>query len=185
MGVRTLVDRLERAEGLDRIGDPVSRAVRRVLRGRAADLLHGEWLGHTLHPALVQAPVGAWLSTAVLDAMPGTRRPARVLTAIGVVSALPAALAGINDWARLSPEMRRVGLVHWAGNLIGIGLYAGSWAARAHGRHGLGRSLAYAGVSAAGASAYLGGHLGHSPGACEQVAVRTRTVSDRVPVAVP
>lgn len=184
MAVRKLVDRLELARGLDRIGDPMSRAVRRVFRGRTADLLHGVWLGHLLHPAMVQAPIGAWLSTAVLDAMPGTERPARVLTAIGVATAVPSAVAGLNDWASLSPRKRRIGMVHMAGNLIGVGLYAGSLAARVQGRHWLGRSLAYAGVAVAGASAYLGGHLSHREAPIDQPVLRASGTVDRVPAVV-
>ena len=32
-----------------------------------ANLLHGVWLGHPLHPALTDIPVGTWTAVAVLD----------------------------------------------------------------------------------------------------------------------
>ncbi|MFC0532400.1 Rieske 2Fe-2S domain-containing protein [Phytohabitans kaempferiae] len=161
MALRMMLDRLEMAERLDRIGDPLQRGVQAVLRGRIRDALHGVWLGHPLHPALVQLPVGAWLSAAVVDAVPGGNGPATVLTGIGTAGALPAAVAGLNDWASLSREQRRIGLVHASANLIAVGLYTGSLMARLTGNHRLGRRLAYAGLTTASVGAYLGGHLSY------------------------
>ncbi|MDQ7908493.1 Rieske 2Fe-2S domain-containing protein [Phytohabitans sp. ZYX-F-186] len=161
MALRTMVERLEMAGWLDRVGEPLGRGVQALLRGRVRDALHGVWLGHPLHPALVQVPVGAWLSAAVLDALPGTQRAAMVLTGVGTAGAVPAALAGLNDWASLSREQRRTGLVHACANLVAVGLYAGSLVARLTGDHRLGRRLAYAGMAGASIGAYLGGHLSY------------------------
>lgn len=164
--------KIEQASGLDRYGDRLQKIVQGTLRGqRVRDLLHGVWLGHPLHPALVQVPAGAWISTAVLDLMPGQRRAATTLTAVGTLSALPAAVAGFNDWAALSREQRRIGLVHAASNSVGLTLYAGSLAARLTGRHQLGRTLGWLGLSAVGAGAYLGGHLAYKQGAQVNVSV--------------
>jgi nitrite reductase/ring-hydroxylating ferredoxin subunit/uncharacterized membrane protein len=164
--VRELLTKLEQASALDRVGDRLQRAVQATLRPqRVRDLLHGVWLGHPLHPAMVQVPVGAWISAAVVDLLPGQRRAATVLVGLGTASAVPAAVAGLNDWATLSRDQRRVGLVHAASNTVGLALYAGSLAARLNGRHGLGRALAYLGLSAASAGAYLGGHLAYKQGA--------------------
>jgi nitrite reductase/ring-hydroxylating ferredoxin subunit/uncharacterized membrane protein len=158
--------RLERASGLDRLGDQLQRAVFSVLRGRRIrDTLHGVWLGHPLHPALVQLPIGAWVSSAVLDLLPGQRRAATVLVAVGTAGAVPAAIAGANDWASLSREQRRVGLVHAMSNAVGMALYAGSLAARLGGRHGTGRALGLLGLAAASGGAYLGGHLAYKQAA--------------------
>ncbi|MGC4886179.1 Rieske 2Fe-2S domain-containing protein [Micromonospora sp. DT227] len=164
--MRELLTKLEQAAGLDRVGDRVQRVVQGTLRSqRVRDALHGVWLGHPLHPAMVQVPVGAWISAAVVDLMPGQRRAATALVGLGTVSALPAAVAGWNDWAALSRDQRRIGLVHAGANIVGLTLYAGSLAARLNGRHGLGRALAYLGLSAAGGGAYLGGHLAYKQGA--------------------
>ncbi|MER5332403.1 Rieske (2Fe-2S) protein [Micromonospora sp. NPDC002717] len=158
--------KIEQASALDRIGDRLQRAVQATLRPRRVrDLLHGVWLGHPLHPAMVQVPVGAWLSTAVLDLMPGQRRAATALCAVGTVSALPAAVAGLNDWAALARDQRRIGLVHAASNSVGLAFYAGSMAARMTGRHNLGRTLGFLGLSAASMGAYIGGHLAYKQGA--------------------
>ncbi|PTA44852.1 Rieske (2Fe-2S) protein [Micromonospora sp. RP3T] len=164
--MRQLLTKLEQAAGLDRVGDRVQRVVQGTLRSqRVRDALHGVWLGHPLHPAMVQVPVGAWISAAVVDLLPGQRRAATALVGLGTVSALPAAVAGWNDWAALSRDQRRIGLVHAGANIVGLTLYAGSLAARLNGRHGLGRALAYLGLSAAGGGAYLGGHLAYKQGA--------------------
>ncbi|SCF45976.1 Ferredoxin subunit of nitrite reductase or a ring-hydroxylating dioxygenase [Micromonospora matsumotoense] len=158
--------KLEQTAALDRVGDRLQRAVQATLRPqRVRDLLHGVFLGHPLHPAMVQVPVGAWISAAVVDLLPGQRRAATTLVALGTVSAVPAAVAGLNDWAELSRDQRRVGLVHAAANTVGLTLYAGSLAARLNGRHGVGRALAYLGLGAASAGAYLGGHLAYKQGA--------------------
>ena len=53
MALRKLLDGMERADGLDRVGEPLGRGVEAVLRGGLSDLLHGVWLGHPLHPAAV------------------------------------------------------------------------------------------------------------------------------------
>jgi nitrite reductase/ring-hydroxylating ferredoxin subunit len=130
---RQTISRLEQAVELDAVSDRLQGVVQRVVRSRRLqDLLHGTWLGHPLHPALVQLPVGAFMSAAVLDALPGQHKPATTLIAVGTVA---------------------------------LGLYAGSLAARLSGRRGLGKLLGYAGLSVAGAGAYLGGHLSFEQGA--------------------
>ncbi|NLU77847.1 Rieske 2Fe-2S domain-containing protein [Micromonospora sp. HNM0581] len=170
--MRALLTKIERASGLDRFGDRLQQTVQNVLRPqRVRDLLHGVWLGHPLHPAMVQLPVGAWISAAVLDLMPGQRKAATTLTAVGTLSALPAAVAGLNDWAGLARDQRRVGLVHAASNSVGLALYGASLAARLSDRHRLGRTLGWLGLSAVGAGAYLGGHLAYKQGAQVNVSV--------------
>ncbi|MGK5737486.1 Rieske 2Fe-2S domain-containing protein [Micromonospora sp. URMC 103] len=164
--MRALLTKIEQTSRLDRVGDRLQRAVQATLRPQwLRDLLHGVPLGHPLHPAMVQVPVGSWISAAVLDLMPGQRRAATTLTAVGTVSAVPAAVAGLNDWAALAPDQRRVGLVHAAANSLALSLYVGSLAARFSGRHSLGRTLGMAGLSAASMGAYIGGHLAYKQGA--------------------
>ncbi|MFY1705396.1 MULTISPECIES: DUF2231 domain-containing protein [Micromonospora] len=164
--MRAFLTKIEQARALDRVGDRVQRVVESTLRPqRVRDLLHGVWLGHPLHPAMVQVPVGAWISAAVVDLLPGQRRAATALVGLGTVSAVPAAVAGFNDWAALSRDQRRVGLVHAAANVVGLALYSGSLAARLTGRHGTGRALSYLGLGAVSAGAYLGGHLAYTQGA--------------------
>jgi nitrite reductase/ring-hydroxylating ferredoxin subunit/uncharacterized membrane protein len=165
-GMGRLVARLERLTAIDAVADRARKLVHGTLRSRRVrDVLHGVWLGHPLHPALVQVPLGAWLSAAVLDVLPGQQTAATTLVAVGTASAVPAAAAGSNDWASLSREQRRVGLVHAAANTVALALYGASLAARLRGRHTTGRRLGYLGLAVAGASAYLGGHLSYALGA--------------------
>ncbi|MFE3185499.1 Rieske 2Fe-2S domain-containing protein [Streptomyces violascens] len=153
------LDALGRAEALDRVTTPLQKAVRGLPLGRFRDVLHGRPIGHPLHPALVQVPMGAWLSAAVLDLVPGAGRNARLLVGVGVVSVAPAAWAGWVDWAEQPKEQLRTGLVHAASNAAAIGLYAGSWKVRGRGRPVLGRALAFAGLTAAGLGGVIGGHI--------------------------
>jgi nitrite reductase/ring-hydroxylating ferredoxin subunit/uncharacterized membrane protein len=161
--MRRLLARLEGAHSLDRVADRLREVVRATAgRGRLGDALHGRQFGHPLHPAVVQFPVGAWLSTAVLDLLPDTQRSATVLLAAGTVGALPAAATGAADYATLSRQQRRVALVHAAANTAALGLFTASIVARVRGRHQRGRVLSFAGLAVAGTSAYLGGHLAFS-----------------------
>jgi nitrite reductase/ring-hydroxylating ferredoxin subunit len=97
--------------------------------------------------------------------VPGARKAATALIATGTAAVAPAAIAGWVDWSELTKDRRRVGLVHAATNAFAVGLYASSLLARLSGRHARGRALAFAGLSVAGAGAYLGGHLSYAQGA--------------------
>lgn len=59
-----LLSRLEDDSRLDKAVSAGQRAARLIQPGKVRDGLHGVWLGHPLHPMLVQAPVGTWLSGA-------------------------------------------------------------------------------------------------------------------------
>ncbi|MFD7713187.1 Rieske (2Fe-2S) protein [Streptomyces sp. NPDC059785] len=154
-----LMSRLERSSALDTVTSPLQKAVRALPLGRAREVLRGRPVGHSLHPALVELPLGAWLSASVLDAFPGTRRGATVLVGVGTAAALPAALAGWVDWAELHEQQMRTGVVHAAANAAAVALCGASWLARVRGRGG--RLLLLAGVTVAGAGGLLGGHLAH------------------------
>lgn len=154
-----VIDALEGQERLDGLAENVRRAVRALPLGRGRDVLHGLWLGHPLHPVLVQLPLGAWTSAAILDLLPGESRAARRLVTVGLVSVGPAALAGWVDWAEQRPRQARVGLVHAAVNVAAVAAYAGSLRARLRGHGTLGRALGFAGLGIASAGGLLGGHL--------------------------
>ena len=159
--LRGALDKLEMARGLDAISNRLCDGVRGLLRGRTADFLHGVWLGHPLHPVLVQVPIGAWASATVLDVLPGTAAGARMLVGVGTAAAFPAAVAGWNDWASLAREQRRVGLVHASSNALAIGLQAASFGARLAGHRKAGSALSVVGLAFAAAGGYIGGHLSY------------------------
>jgi uncharacterized membrane protein len=156
------IARLEDAAPLDAVGAKIKPFVEKALANRrVTDALHGVWLGHPLHPVLVQVPVGAWTSAAILDAIPAARPAATLLIGVGMVGAVPAAAAGVADWSQQDAQQQRTGLAHAMGNVAALGLYGGALIARSRSRHGLGRALAYSAYALAGASATVGGHLAY------------------------
>src|SRR3954447_19954989 len=151
MSLMGILDRVADVSSLDKVVDPARKVVLAVLRPQALkDFLHGTWLGHPLHPVLVQVPVGSWVSAGVLDAVPRLRPAATALIGTGVVAAVPAALAGSADWSEQEAGIRRLGAIHALLNSAALGCYVGSLVARARGRGGLGRVLAYTGLGLAG-----------------------------------
>ncbi|MFB9653872.1 Rieske 2Fe-2S domain-containing protein [Pseudarthrobacter oxydans] len=155
-----LVTRLEDAEWLDPVSKKVRKVVKRAIRPKwARDVLHGVPIGHPVHPLAVQVPLGAWISAAVLDALPGNDKASALLIGVGTGAAVPSAVAGFTDWTQLHPQQQRVGLVHAAANITATGLYAASLVARARGGRGGGKVLAYLGLAVVGAGGFLGGHL--------------------------
>ena len=162
-GARRL-DRVERSSRLDGLIDVLRRTVRRAVPpGPVADALHGTWLGHPLHPALSDVPVGAWLSAAVLDAV-GEESAATALVGVGLAAAVPTALTGYNDWAAAGREQERLGLMHGLANATAAVTYGASLVARLRGRHGTGRALGGLGLASVSIGAYLGGHLSYRSG---------------------
>ncbi len=160
---------LEEAKGLDRLTASVQRAARRLPPGKARDALYGVWLGHPLHPMLVQVPVGTWLSASLLDTRPGNEQASRRLVLAGLAASVPAALAGLADWSEQHEQQMRVGLVHALANAAALGLYAASAVTPARAA----KRLRLAGLAAAGAGGFLGGHIAYrqSAGANQAEAV--------------
>jgi nitrite reductase/ring-hydroxylating ferredoxin subunit len=163
MSLMGILDRVADVDAFDKVIEPARRAVNAALRPQAfKDLLHGTWLGHSLHPVLVQVPVGAWVSAGLLDAIPPLRPAATVLIGTGVAAAVPASLSGAADWSEQDTGVRRLGALHAVANSAALGLYVGSLVARGKGRGALGRVLSYAGLGIAGGSAAIGGHMSYA-----------------------
>jgi nitrite reductase/ring-hydroxylating ferredoxin subunit len=158
--VNDVVDRLEHAGPLDPVVNAVRSIVSKALGPqKVRDALHGVWLGHPLHPVLTDVPIGMWSAAAVLDLVPGTGPASSVLIGSGVAAAVPTAVTGWADWSELHKPHQRVGVVHAVANVVGLGLYSASLAARMHGRTVRGKALAFMGLGAVMAGGYLGGHL--------------------------
>jgi uncharacterized membrane protein len=153
---------IEEADALDRAAAKVAPAAEAlVAKPRVRRLLQGQALGHALHPLLTDLPLGAWISTALLDVAggPEARSAARMLTGFGVLSAVPTALTGWSEWAAADRVTRRVGLVHAGVNTAGLVLYTASWLARRSRHHGVGVTLGMLGGAGALVGGYLGGHM--------------------------
>ena len=154
--------RLERLEALDKVARPLAGAVGRAVRPRVVrNLLSGTDLGHPLPPVLTDLPIGAWVTSAPLDAAggPAAEGAADLLVAAGVVAAVPTAAAGLNDWSDTAGPETRVGLVHAAVNTTALSLYLASVVAGARGRRRGGKALGLAGLGVLPGGGYLGGHL--------------------------
>ncbi|HEV2887490.1 MAG TPA: Rieske 2Fe-2S domain-containing protein [Jatrophihabitans sp.] len=166
--LETLVDRVERTTALDPAADRLAALVSKRLSASTGlrNVLSGTAAGHPLHPVLVVVPLGSWLGASYLDLTGGKagRVAATKLVGLGIASAIPAAMAGINDWADTRLAERRVGFVHALGNELALGLYTGSWFARRRQRHGLGVALAASGALLLGVTGWLGGHLSYARG---------------------
>lgn len=157
-----LMARLERAETLDHpaeVVDKVARAAHPSQKLRAA--AQGSVVGHPLHAAMSDVPVGAWLSSLLLDLRHPSeaRSGADTLLCVAVASALPTAFLGLADFLRLDAEQRRVATVHAAFNSAGLGLGVASLCSRRSGRRAAGVLLSAAGAAFLGAGGFLGGHI--------------------------
>jgi len=157
---------------IDRAAEPVQRAIAPIINKSpvVASVLHGEWLGHPLHAALTDIPVGAWSTGFVFDLtekFTGTRRLRRAADAaivVGLVSAMGAAVAGMADWSKTRGQERRLGFVHASTNMVIAGLYGASIYARRTRKRTLGVALSSVGFGLLLFSAWLGGELSYRHG---------------------
>lgn len=125
---------------------------------RVFDLLHGRILGHALHPALSDLPIGMWSGSVLLDTV-GEHQAAGVLGLAGACAGVATAVTGVADWTVSDGRDRRAGLLHGILQTVALGLEGGSLIARRTGHVGSARALAAAGLGVATGSAYIGGHL--------------------------
>jgi nitrite reductase/ring-hydroxylating ferredoxin subunit/uncharacterized membrane protein len=137
---------------------PVGQAIKNAL--------HGVWLGHPLHSAITDVPVGSWTAAAVLDVLEAQGKDeyaagADAAIAVGLAGAVGSALSGLTDWSDTHGKPQRVGALHGLLNITAAALYTGSYIARKNRNRGLGRALAYTGYGIVLASAWLGGALSY------------------------
>jgi nitrite reductase/ring-hydroxylating ferredoxin subunit len=130
---------------------------------RLKDALHGTWLGHALHPAVILTPAGSWLTAAVLDAV-GDDDGAQTAIGFGILTALPAAASGLADWVYTSGRARRAGLAHAALNGAALTCFTVSWLARKGGHRTLGVLFSSTGLATMTVAAYLGGEISYTLG---------------------
>lgn len=187
MWTEAALQRIERFEVLNALGKKATLTFSNVVRpGRVKDLLSGTWMGHPAHPMLTDLPIGAWVSAVVLDVVGTQRRgpTADALVGLGVLTALPTAVTGLNDLADIvDPEERAIGTAHAVGNVTAVVLYGASYLSRRWGRRDIGTALALAGTAALTASGFLGGHLAYRRGVgVAQTAFQPR-LEDWTPVA--
>jgi nitrite reductase/ring-hydroxylating ferredoxin subunit len=165
---------VQRWPWLHALNDSVS-AVLQPLHDRhqdslAVELLHGgRWLGHSLHPALSDLPVGLWSGTVLLDALgrdgsaggvpAGRLDAAGTLSAAGIAAGIATAATGLTDWTVSDGEDRRVGLFHGVLNTAGVALQGASLGARLAGKRRAAQALSAGSMAVTAAAGYVGGHL--------------------------
>ena len=159
MGSETLIKAVEQQEALDRLSNQIQPFIRDTFEsagpvGRdVKNFLHGTWLGHPLHPALTDVPLGAWTAAFALDAMESIsgRRElgsgADVAIAVGLVGAAGAAITGLTDWSETNGRARKVGLLHGILNAGATTLYASSLVLRRKNKRRAGLGFAMLGYA--------------------------------------
>lgn len=157
------VSSLENAERLDPFVQSVRHTVNKVLGpGAVRDALHGVWLGHPLHPSLVQGTVGAFMSVGIIDTLPNGDRheqATRALLVTGLAAAVPSVAAGLADWSQMHEQQQRVGLVHAGANAVAVTLYAGSMVARMRGHRAQAKVLSFVGLGVLSVSGFIGSRM--------------------------
>lgn len=165
------VEALAAQRGLDPIAQALQDVVKRVYRSagpagsRVANILHGTWLGHPLHPAVTDVVVGGWTTGFLLDllnAISGSGLVARcadAALAIGTAAAWAAVASGFTDYQHPPGQVRRVGAIHAILNVGTTLLQMASLAQRARGERGSARTLSGVAFGGLLVSAYLGGDL--------------------------
>ncbi len=151
----------------DRATDVVQPVYDRFRSNPALELMHGgRWMGHALHPALSDLPIGLWSATLVLDAAGqdvaprgGRFDPAATLSAAGLVAAVATAATGVVDWNVSDAEDRRIGLFHGLLNTAAMTLQGASLTARLTGYRRAGRALGATSLAVTAAAGFVGGHL--------------------------
>ncbi|HZP47855.1 MAG TPA: Rieske 2Fe-2S domain-containing protein [Vicinamibacterales bacterium] len=180
---------------LDRIAEPLSRAVRDVYESagpagaQMKNAMHGVWLGHPLHPVFTDIPIGAWTTALAIDACAngdrGMRRAATMAFGVGLAGAVASAATGLTDWSETSGRARREGLLHGLLNVAATALTAIAYVQRLNSARDRGRACAWAGYAIALGSAYLGGDLvyGHRIGVTHAAVDQPEQFTDVAAVA--
>ncbi len=171
----SMLDRmLRRQNWMERWGDAIQGWVGAAYSGLGApgralkNAMHGTTvLGHPLHPALTDVPIGAWTAGVVADYVAHftNRLPTQagdIALAVGVVGALAAAITGYTDFHETFGQERRYALLHGLTNTVVLLLMVASLGLRwwaGSGAHPLAVGLATAGWVGVVFGGYIGGHL--------------------------
>jgi nitrite reductase/ring-hydroxylating ferredoxin subunit/uncharacterized membrane protein len=165
---------IRRQTWLDRVADVLQRAVGSFYGalgrpGRSLkNLMHGTTLlGHPLHPAVTDIPIGAWAAGVVADYVAHftTGLPTEAgdfALAVGLGTALLATVTGLTDYHETFGHERRVATTHGLTMVLVVVLDAASLALRwwaGASTHPIAVGLSTAGFALVLLGGYLGGHL--------------------------
>jgi len=93
------------------------------------DFLHGKWLGHSVHAALTDIPIGI-MTLAILFDILDMRTAADWSIGIGILAMLAAAVAGAADYTDTDDEPRMVATVHATLMVLSLIVYLVSFGLR-------------------------------------------------------
>lgn len=160
----------------ERFSDGLQHAIQVVIGSqrkpprRIKSLLNGTVLGHPLHPAITDVPIGSWMLAAIFDIIwlisplsyAWAARGALIAVAVGIVGALGAAVTGLTDWSDTYGSERSIGLNHAIFNVTALALYVISLVLRfitAAGDSVIAAIIGFVGLAAVLYAAYLGGEM--------------------------
>jgi nitrite reductase/ring-hydroxylating ferredoxin subunit/uncharacterized membrane protein len=130
------------------------------------DFLHGKWLGHSVHAALTDVPVGAFTLAILFDIF-NFRTAADASIGLGILAMIAAAVAGAADYTDTDDEPRMVATVHATLMVIALVVYAISfwmrWSNPAADRL-VPIALSLVGYGIVTAGAFVGGELVYTLG---------------------
>lgn len=130
--------------------------------------LRGDWLGHPVHPALSDVPIGGWAASVALDTFGlavakgdrGWQRAADTSLGVALAAGMPTMLTGMADLlTRTSGPTRRAACLHGCVQCTALAAGAASLVARITGRRRIGVVLSAFGFALVGMGAWLGGEL--------------------------
>ncbi len=168
--ISTLEAKLKQIKPYNDASLKASKAIHAVVRSNGAarslaDVLHGVWLGHPLHPLLTDIPITSWALASGFDAyaaLTGSEEAAwaaDTLVVIGVGSAVPASLAGMADYSAIPKDAATLGATHGLLNGVGVLFYLLSIGARRNDNRATGGVLALVGLGVISASSAMGADL--------------------------
>lgn len=150
-------------------GDRVQGLVHRVFHAVPAirDLLSGRWLGHPLHAAMTDLPIGILGLAVVLDLL-GDDFGGAIAVGLALLGLLGAALAGLADYSDTDGTARTTATVHGTIMVVSTVLVAAAFVARDFfsgddpGTLGMALEMIALGLIIAGAT--VGGHVVYALG---------------------
>jgi nitrite reductase/ring-hydroxylating ferredoxin subunit/uncharacterized membrane protein len=115
------------------LGDAVHALLNRIFQSPLRplkDVLNGTWLGHPVHAAITDVPVGALTATVILD-LANQRAAADIALVLGILAMLAAAVAGFADYTDTDGTARTRASLHSTIMIVALVVYLVSLAERA------------------------------------------------------
>ena len=151
---------------------PLGKLNQRVLRALfgpikpVKDFLNGKWLGHSLHAALTDLPIGALTLVLVFD-VAGLRAAADISLGFAILAMLGAAVTGLADYTDTDDRARTVATFHALLNTAALLLFAVSLVLRLadpQAERALAIGLVVAGYALVALAAWVGGEVVYALG---------------------